>query len=51
MSQEASQRPHCVNCDDTGWVDDPTACGDIECCNPLAPCWCYYEREDDDNDD
>lgn len=28
----------CATCDGTGWVEDPTACGDPEHCSPVVGC-------------
>jgi hypothetical protein len=30
--------PQCPTCDDTGWLHDPTACGDPDHCSPVYPC-------------
>jgi len=42
------ERPKCGTCDDIGWVDDPSACGDLEHCSPVVQCPdCDQWRDDD----
>lgn len=37
----------CDLCEHTGWLHDPTACGDPDHCSPVYPCTCNPEGLDE----